>query len=67
MKCWFSKDTKTMHSHIVDMYVTGNLAFQAMALGKGSMSRWWCMLCKASRGKFLDDDSEMWTMDDYEK
>ena len=60
MKCWFSKDIKTM-----DVYVTGDLAFQAMALGKESMSVWWCMLCKASRAKFLDKDSEMWTMDEY--
>ena len=63
--CWFSKDIKTTHSHIVDVYVTGNLAFQAMALRKESMSGWWCMLCKASRAKFLDEDSEMWTMDEY--
>jgi hypothetical protein len=38
VKCWFSKDTKTTHTHIVDVYVTGNLAFQAMVLGKESMS-----------------------------
>ena len=46
--CEFSKDTRSMHSHLVDMYVTGDLAFQAMALGKESMSGWWCMLCKTS-------------------
>ena len=51
VKYWFSKDTKTTHTHIVDVYVTSDLAFQAMALGKESMSRWWCMLCKASRAK----------------
>ncbi len=38
VKCWFSKDTKTTHSHIVEVYVTGDLAFQAMALGKESIS-----------------------------
>jgi hypothetical protein len=48
-ECKFSKDTRSIHSHIVDIYVTGDLAFQAMALGKESMSGWWCMLCKASR------------------
>ena len=62
--CEFSKDTRSMHSHLVDMYVTGDLAFQAMALGKESMSGWWCMLCKASRKQFLDEQSEMWTMDE---
>ncbi len=40
VKCWFSKDIKTTHSHIVDVHVTGDLAFQAMALGKESMSGW---------------------------
>ncbi len=28
---------------IVNVYVTGNLAFQAMALGKESMAGHWCM------------------------
>ncbi len=38
VECKFSKDTCSMHSHIVDMYVTSDLAFQAMAPGKESMS-----------------------------
>ncbi len=67
MKCWFSKDTNTTHSHIVEVYMTGDLAFQEIALGKESMSGWWCMLCKASRAKFLDEDSKMWTMDEYQQ
>jgi hypothetical protein len=46
VKYWFSKDTKTTHSHIVNVYVTSNLAFQAMALGKESMSGW-CGACCA--------------------
>ncbi len=29
----------------VDLYVTGDLAFQAMAMGKESMSGHWCMQC----------------------
>jgi hypothetical protein len=58
--CEFSKDTRSMHSHLVDMYVTGDLAFQAMALGKESMSGWWCMLCKASRKQFLDEHGGGW-------
>ncbi len=59
LECEFNKNTRSTHSHIVDMYVTGDLAFQAMALGKESMSGWWCMLCKASRRQFLDEQSEM--------
>jgi hypothetical protein len=51
-------------SHLVDIYVTGNLAFQAMALGKESMAGWWCMLCKASRAQFLGKDIEKWMIDD---
>ena len=46
------------------MNLTGNLAFQAMALRKESMAGWWCMLCKASRAQFLDEDIEKWIMDD---
>ena len=64
VECKFSKDTHSMHSHIVDIYVTGDLAIQAMALEKESMSGWWCMLCKASRREFLEDQSKMWTMDE---
>jgi len=37
-----------INSHIVDIYLTGDLAFQAMALGKESMAGWWCMQCKAN-------------------
>jgi hypothetical protein len=64
LACEFNKDTRSVHSHLVDMYVTGDLEFQAMALGKESMSGWWCMLCKASRKQFLKEQSEMWTMDE---
>ena len=50
----------------VDIYLTGDLAFQAMALGLGkeSMATWWCMQCKATRSQFKNEDSEMWTMDE---
>jgi hypothetical protein len=51
-------------SHLVDIYVTSNLAFHAMALGKESMAGWWCMLCKASRAQFLDEDIERWAVKD---
>ncbi len=47
------------------MYVTGNLAFQAMALGKKLMAGWWCMLCKSAHSKFMDDALEMSTMEEY--
>jgi hypothetical protein len=45
--------------------VTGDLAFQVMALGKELMAGWWCMLCKLPRSKFMDNNREMWTMDKY--
>jgi hypothetical protein len=45
IKCEF-KDARSINSLTIDTYVTGNLAFQAMVLGKELMARWWCMLCK---------------------
>jgi hypothetical protein len=48
---------------ISEVFVTGNLAFQAMALGKESMAGPWCMQCKATRLKFTDD-CKLWTMED---
>jgi hypothetical protein len=45
----------------VEVYLTGDLVFQAMALGKESMSTWWCMQWKGSRHQFLDG-CEIWTM-----
>ncbi len=47
---------------IVDIYVTSNLAFQAMALGKESMAGHWCMQCTSSKAQVLDDGT-MWTME----
>ena len=41
-------DTSSPNSLSVDMYVTGDLAFQAMALGKEKMAGGWCMLCKSA-------------------
>jgi hypothetical protein len=63
LECEF-KQTQSENTYLVDIYLTGNLAFQAMALGKESMAGWWCMPCKASRAQFLDKDIEKWTMDD---
>jgi hypothetical protein len=64
IECEF-KDAQSINSLTIDTYVTGDLAFQAMALGKESMARWWCMLCKSPQRKFMVDDWEMWTMDKY--
>jgi hypothetical protein len=55
LECEF-KQTHSEHSHLINIYVTSYLAFQAMALGKESMAGWWCMLCKASRAQFLDKE-----------
>ncbi len=48
---------------IVDVYITGDLAFQAMALGKESMAGHWCMQCTSSKAQFLDDGT-MLTMEE---
>jgi hypothetical protein len=40
---------------ITKVIVTGDLAFQAMALGKKSVARHWCMQCEASQLHFKDD------------
>jgi hypothetical protein len=64
IKCEF-RNTRSMNSLTIEVYVTGDLVFQAMVLGKESMSGWWCMLCKSPRSKFMDDTHERWTMDEY--
>jgi hypothetical protein len=51
------------HIPISEVFVMGDLAFQAMALGKESMAGHWCMQCKATRLKFTGD-CELWTMED---
>ncbi len=52
-------------SHIPtnEVFVTGDLAFQAMALGKESMAGHWCMQCKATWQQF-SDDCKLWTMNE---
>ena len=47
----------------VHLYVTGDLAFYAMVLGKEGMSGHWCHLCKISRKDFdnLAMEGELWT------
>ena len=62
--CEFKEtQSSSPNTHRADIYITGNLAFQAMVLGKELMAGWWCMLCKASQAQFLDKESEMWMID----
>jgi hypothetical protein len=53
----------------VDLYITGNLAFQAMALDKESMSGHWCMQCTMQMQCTLTEvqlsEVKMWTMAEY--
>jgi hypothetical protein len=37
----------------VDCYITSDLAFQAMSMGRESMARYWCMQCLANRPQFM--------------
>ncbi len=51
-----------------DLYITGDLAFQAMALGKESMSGHWCMQCTKQMQCTLTpaqlNDVKLWKMND---
>jgi hypothetical protein len=53
----------------VDLYITGNLAFQAMALGKESMSGHWCIQCMKQMQCTLTiaqlSEVKMWTVEEY--
>ena len=47
----------------LDLYVTGDLAFYAMVLGKEDMSGHWCFLCKLSKiewDELLHEPGEIW-------
>jgi hypothetical protein len=48
---------------IVDIYITSDLAFQAMAPRKELMVGLWCMQCTSSKAQFLDNGA-MWTMEE---
>ena len=52
----------------VKLYVTGDLAFQAMAFGKESMLGHWCMQCTMQMQCTLTLDQmnavKMWTMEE---
>ena len=49
------------HIPITEVFVTGDLAFQAMALGKELMAGHHCMQCKASRQQFTDS-YKLWNL-----
>jgi hypothetical protein len=51
------------HIPITEVFVTGDLAFQAMALGKELMAEHHYMQCKASRQQFTDS-CELWNMNE---
>jgi hypothetical protein len=57
------QNTTPSHIPTTEVFVMGDLAFQAMALGKESMAGHWCMQCKATRQQF-SDDCELWMMDE---
>ena len=51
----------------VPLYVTGDLVFYAMALGKESSLGSWCYLCKLCCSKYADPEhvnGERWTLDE---
>jgi hypothetical protein len=55
--------TTMSHTPITEVFVTGDLAFQAIALGKESIAGHWCMQCKASRLQFMND-CKLWMMEE---
>ena len=72
--CSFSQICPTTEHAIktipkVKLYVTGDLAFQAMALGKESMSGHWCMQCTMQMQCTLTEvqlsEVKMWTVEEY--
>jgi hypothetical protein len=52
----------------VDLYVTGDLAFQAMVMSKESMLGHWCMQCTMQMQCTLNqaqlNDTKMWRMEE---
>ena len=70
--CKFGKTCPTTQHSLttiphVDLYITGDLAFQAMALGKESMSGHWCMQCTIQMhlAEVLLSEVKMWTTAEY--
>ena len=66
--CPPTQHTATTIPH-VDRYITGDLAFQAMALDKESMSGHWCMQCTMQMQCTLTEaelsEVKMWTVEEY--
>ena len=58
-----ASNIKTLNK--VRLFVTGDLAFYTMALGRESMSGHWCYLCMMRRTQFSDVNqrADPWTMD----
>ncbi len=56
-------NTIPSHTPTTKVFVMGDLAFQAMSLGKESMAGHWCMQCKASQHQFTAN-CELWMMDE---
>ena len=49
----------------VDCYITGNLAFQDMSMGRESMARYWCLQRTANRLQFhVEAEHPPWLMED---
>jgi hypothetical protein len=67
--CPATKHAATTSIPHVNLYITGDLAFQAMALGKESMLGHWCMQCTMQMQCTLTEDQlcevGTWTMDEY--
>jgi hypothetical protein len=55
------QNTTLSHIPTTEVFMMGDLAFQAMALGKESMAGHWCMQCKATQQQY-SDNCELWTM-----
>ncbi len=70
MQVWanYTQHIATTIPH-VDLYIIGDLAFQAMALGKESMSGHWCMQCTMQMQCTLTEvqlsEVKMWTIAEY--
>ena len=49
----------------VRIFITGDLAFFVMALGRESMSGHWCYLCQLRRAQFASgEQAAIWTMEE---
>jgi len=55
----------------VEIFMTGDLAFYSLALGKENMAPHWCWRCKASKAEWtasVDNPvGELWTTENLEE